>query len=101
MFGHHRHASESPFKWRFAGEPMMAHAKWYLDHLSRHHLKIVVKVGPPLTKLSGSAHIGAARSLMLIYCCAMCGRDSSADPLSCVLIFRDFTAHGKSTFGFC
>ena len=24
MFGHYRHASETPFKWRFAGGPMMA-----------------------------------------------------------------------------
>ena len=23
-----------PFKWRFAGGPMMAHLKWYLDPLS-------------------------------------------------------------------
>ena len=23
--GHHRHASETPFKWRFAGGPMLAH----------------------------------------------------------------------------
>ena len=24
MLGHHRHASETPFQWRFAGGPMMA-----------------------------------------------------------------------------
>ena len=24
MSGHHRHASEAPFKWRYAGGPMMA-----------------------------------------------------------------------------
>ena len=24
MLGHHRHASETPFKWRFAGGPTMA-----------------------------------------------------------------------------
>ena len=24
MLGHHQHASEMPFKWRFAGGPMMA-----------------------------------------------------------------------------
>ena len=23
MLGHYRHASETPFKWRFAGGPMM------------------------------------------------------------------------------
>ena len=30
MFGHHWHASETPFKWRFAGGLMMASLKWYL-----------------------------------------------------------------------
>ena len=25
ILGHYRHASETPFKWRFAGGPMMAH----------------------------------------------------------------------------
>ena len=29
--GHHRPASETPFKWRFAGGPMMARFKYYLD----------------------------------------------------------------------
>ena len=24
MFGHHRHANKTPFKWRLAGGPMMA-----------------------------------------------------------------------------
>ena len=43
------------FKWRFAGGPMMAVLKWYLDPLSHHQLKkIVVKVGDPLN--NGSAH---------------------------------------------
>ena len=27
MLGHHRHASETPFKWRFAGRPMMTRFK--------------------------------------------------------------------------
>ena len=43
-------ASETPFKWRFAGGLMMARLS---PHLKRK--KNVVKVGPPLTKLSGSA----------------------------------------------
>ena len=34
---------------------------WYLDPLSPHHLKMFikqeVKFGPPMTKLSGSAHV--------------------------------------------
>ena len=31
MLGHHLHASETPFKWRFAGGPMMARLYWYFD----------------------------------------------------------------------
>ena len=35
----------------------MARLLWYLDRSSPHQQnKPVVKVGPPLTKLSGSAH---------------------------------------------
>ena len=41
MLGHHRPASEMPFKWRFAGGSLMA---------------ANVEVGPPPAKLSGSAH---------------------------------------------
>ena len=37
--GNHRPASLTPFKWRFAGWPMMAHLKCYLDPLSLHQLK--------------------------------------------------------------
>ena len=33
MLGHHRPASETPFKWRFTGALMMVHFKWYLDPL--------------------------------------------------------------------
>ena len=51
MLGDHRHASETPFKWHFAGGPMMTQFKLYLDPLI--NLK---KVGPPLKKLSGSTH---------------------------------------------
>ena len=36
MLGYHRPASETPFKWRFAGGPMMALFKCYLDPLSSH-----------------------------------------------------------------
>ena len=31
MLGHHQHASETPFKWRFAGRLMMTRLNWYLD----------------------------------------------------------------------
>ena len=62
--GQHRHASGMPFKWRFAGRPMMAHLKWYLDPPSLHHLKklTLTKLSwttpppPPPTKITGSAH---------------------------------------------
>ena len=58
MLGNHRHVSETPFKWHFADGPMLASLWWYLNPLSSHQLKKkhIVKAGPPLTKLSGSAH---------------------------------------------
>ena len=31
MLGHLRHVRETPSKWHFAGGPMMARLKWYLD----------------------------------------------------------------------
>ena len=39
MLGHHWHASETPFKWRFAGGPMMTLFYWYLDSITtkKHH----------------------------------------------------------------
>ena len=37
MLGHHRHASETP--WRFAGGPMMARFQWYFDPPSTRQLK--------------------------------------------------------------
>ena len=56
MLGHHWYNSEMPFQWRFAGRPMLARLWWYLDRLSLHQLRrFVVKVGPSLAKLSGSA----------------------------------------------
>ena len=34
MLGHQRHASETPFKWRFTGGPMYARRfYWHLEHL--------------------------------------------------------------------
>ena len=40
---------------------MMARLSWYLDPLSAHQLKMLikqeVKFGPPMTKRSGSAHV--------------------------------------------
>ena len=36
---HHRPASETPFKWRFAGGSMMARLKWHLDPLCPNQLK--------------------------------------------------------------
>ena len=59
MLDHHWHASETPFKWRFTDGPMMARLQWYLDPPAPHQLRKktlsdLVKVGPPLTTLSGS-----------------------------------------------
>ena len=39
MFGHHLPVSETPFQWRFAGGPMMAQLKRYLDPLFPQQLK--------------------------------------------------------------
>ena len=73
MLGHHRPASETPFKWRFAGGPMMALFKCYLDPLCPHRKKKkkkkkkkkLVRVGPPLAKFSGSAPSMDAASNMM------------------------------------
>ena len=55
ILGHYRHTSETPFKRRFPGGPMMTRLQWYLLGSSLHtkkEKKNLVKVGPPLTKLS-------------------------------------------------
>ena len=75
ILGHFRHASETPFKWRFAGGPMMAHLSLFLDHSSPYQLKKQqknVKVGPPLTKLSGSAHVVIILTQTAIRACDKC-----------------------------
>ena len=47
MLDQHRHASEKPFKWRFAGMPMTARLYWRLDPPSHHKFKNnVVKIAP-------------------------------------------------------
>ena len=60
ILGHLRPTREMPFTWHFPGGPMMARFEWYLDPLSSHQLKKQqqknFRAGPPLTKLSGSAH---------------------------------------------
>ena len=56
MLGIHRHASETPFKWCFAGGPMMAHLVFWSSISSSTKKKNVIKFGIPLIKLSGSAH---------------------------------------------
>ena len=59
QLGHHGPASETPFKWRFIGGPMMAHFSDIWTSTKKIIKKIkkkVTKYGPPPTKLSGSAH---------------------------------------------
>ena len=51
MYGHYRPASETPFKWRFAGGPLMARSLWYLDLSSKKKRQSWT----PSHKLSGSA----------------------------------------------
>ena len=55
MLDHHQHASEAPFKWRFAGGLVMTRLYWHFDppYLQRlknpkKKKKNVVKFGPPL-----------------------------------------------------
>ena len=48
MLNHHWHASKMPFKWHFAGRPMMAPLLWYLDSPSPHQLKKLIKQLSPL-----------------------------------------------------
>ena len=55
MSGHHRHANETPFKWRFAGVPMYVPLIVLIGFC--HKKKKLCKVGPRLAKLSGSAHV--------------------------------------------
>ena len=62
---------------------MMARFLWYLDPLSSHKKekeKNVVKVGPPLAKLSGSGHEGCVSVVVdslfvvapIVCCCPHC-----------------------------
>ena len=47
MLGQQRHASKTPFKWRFPGGPIMTHLKWYMDPSSPHQLtKMLSKLDP-------------------------------------------------------
>ena len=48
MLGHNQHVSETPF---YDDGPLL------VDPPSPYQLKNIVKVGPPLTKLSGSVHV--------------------------------------------
>ena len=48
MLGHHRPASETPFKWRFAGGQIMARHPISPNQIKKHFIKFE----PPLTKLS-------------------------------------------------
>ena len=61
MSGHHRHANEMPSKWRFTGTDdgiivVFGHSL-SSSTKKKKKKKNVVKVRPPLTKLSGSEHV--------------------------------------------
>ena len=58
MMDHYWPASETPFQWRFAGRPIIAGFWWSLGPLSPKKKTnfFFIRVGPPLTKFSGSAH---------------------------------------------
>ena len=59
--------SKTPFKCRFTGGAMMTRLKWYLEPLSSHQIKRLVKIGHPLSKLSGSAHEAYINAWACIY----------------------------------
>ena len=48
LLGHHRPESETQFKWRFAGRPLIARLKWYLDPSSPHQTKKTLSKLDPL-----------------------------------------------------
>ena len=50
MLGLYRPASETAFKWRFAGGPMIAGFKWHFNWILSHLIS-QNRFGPPLTKL--------------------------------------------------
>ena len=51
----------------------MARLKWYLDPPTPHQLKKPVKVGPPLTTFSGSAHVKVHNGQPLTHCINLYG----------------------------
>ena len=55
MLGHHRQASEAPFRWRANDGPLIVvFGSSLLSSTKKNPPK--TKVGPPLTKVSGSMH---------------------------------------------
>ena len=60
MLCRHRHTSETPFnafRWRADDDPLIVVLGSSLPSSTKQEKKNVVKVGPPLTKPSGSAHV--------------------------------------------
>ena len=56
MLGHHRPASETPFRWRTDDGPVLV--LFGSSFLSKNIVvRVGPRVGPPLAKLSGSAHV--------------------------------------------
>ena len=51
--GHYGPTSETPFQWRFAGRSIMVFGALFPPKKQK---KLLIRVGPPLTKLSESAH---------------------------------------------
>ena len=63
-------ASETPFKWRFAGGSMMTSFKCYLALVNTilvlFNKKNVIRIGPRLAKLSGSRMVSSSEEAALI-----------------------------------
>ena len=64
--GHYRHASERPLQWRFAGG--LIFARFLVAFGSSLPQKNLNRVGPPLTKLSRSAHEAGLSKRYPNYC---------------------------------
>ena len=87
MLGHHRHASKTPFKWADNGPIIVIFGSF---------LSQVIKVWPPLTKLSGSAHGSIANISISFFrwreCTALLNENMSWQITAHVKVFWHYTS---------
>ena len=87
MLGHHRPAREMPFKRCFAVLPPLVKLK----------KKVIVKVGPPQTKLSGSGHAADDSHEILSHICFI-SKLSTLKYLFCCKFFKCFMENVRDPF---